>query len=94
MKKLVLTTALVLTMGLCGFAQQGGGTLKRSKEYRETYRYTGREDYALMYRDGGSVPGLPYFGGFDDADAPIGSGVAVLLGLGAAYLVGKKRRED
>ena len=28
------------------------------------------------------------------ADAPLGSGVVVLLGLGAAYLVGKKRREE
>ena len=27
-------------------------------------------------------------------DAPVGSGIAVLLGLGAAYLVGKKRREE
>jgi hypothetical protein len=27
-------------------------------------------------------------------DAPLGSGVAVLLGLGAAYMVAKKRREE
>ena len=29
-----------------------------------------------------------------NADGPIGSGIAVLVGLGAAYLVGKKRREE
>ena len=28
------------------------------------------------------------------ASAPIGSGIIVLMGLGAAYLVGKKRREE
>ena len=30
----------------------------------------------------------------DTNGTPLGSGVAVLLGLGAAYLVGKKRREE
>jgi len=32
--------------------------------------------------------------GDQNADGPIGSGIAVLLGLGGAYLVGKKRREE
>ena len=29
-----------------------------------------------------------------DQDTPLGSGIALLAGLGAAYLVGKKRREE
>lgn len=28
------------------------------------------------------------------ANAPLGSGIAVLVGLGAAYLIGKKRNEE
>ena len=39
-------------------------------------------------------PGLPGHGGNDNADAPLGSGIALLTALGAAYLVGKKRREE
>ena len=30
----------------------------------------------------------------NDADAPLGTGIALLLGLGGAYLVAKKRREE
>ena len=30
----------------------------------------------------------------DDQNDPLGSGIAVLMGLGAAYLVGKKRKEE
>jgi LPXTG-motif cell wall-anchored protein len=33
-------------------------------------------------------------GSDDNEPAPLGSGIAVLVGLGAAYLVGKKRREE
>ena len=36
---------------------------------------------------------LPPHGSDDNEPAPLGSGVAVLLGLGAAYAVAKKRNE-
>ncbi len=29
-----------------------------------------------------------------DSNVPMGSGIAVLMGLGAAYLVGKRRKEE
>ena len=94
MKKLVLTIAIVLMMGTTAFAQDGGGALRRSKQYQETYRNTmgNRTSSGLM------LPNA--FNGESDIDAttgdpaPLGSGVAVLLGLGAAYLVGKRRKED
>ena len=35
--------------------------------------------------------GLP---GNQNAEAPLGTGIAVLMGLGAAYLIGKKRNEE
>ena len=45
-------------------------------------------------REDVATPLLPLHGSEDNADAPLGSGIAVLMGLGAAYLVGKKRREE
>ena len=94
MKKTALTFALVLAMGIGTFAQESeGGMLKRSKEYQSTYRNDGRQ--RLVDRDGSFIT-LPGFGQTDDQDGalPLGSGIAVLLGLGAAYMVGKKRKED
>ena len=94
MKKLVLTFALVLAMGIGTFAQESeGGMLRRSKEYQATYRNDGRQ--RLVDIDGSFIT-LPGFGQTDDQDGalPLGSGIAVLLGLGAAYMVGKKRKED
>ena len=82
MKKLALTMALVLVMGLGAIAQQGGGLLKRG----ETVRGDSKDI---------TTPILPNFGNPNHQDAsPLGSGVAVLLTLGGAYLVAKKRREE
>ena len=82
MKKLALTIAIVLTMGLSALAQDGG-LLNRGVSFEKQ----NREDPMM--------PTLPGHGATDDQDAtPLGSGVAVLLGLGAAYLVGKKRNEE
>lgn len=81
MKKLVLTATIVLSMGLCAFAQQGDGAMRRGG-----IRQQG---------DDITTPIIPQtFGGTQDADGtPIGSGIAVLAGLGAAYALGKRRKE-
>ena len=86
MKKLALTLAIVLTMGLSAMAQDGG-LLNRGVSFDKSERG--------MLKDGESAGiGLPGgHGDENDNPAPLGSGVAVLLGLGAAYLVGKKRNE-
>ena len=85
MKKLALTLAIVLGLGMASFAQ--GGLFQR-----------GDTDEISIYRDGeGGImtPGLPGHGETGDQDAtPLGSGVVALLGLGAAYLVGKKRNQE
>ena len=82
MKKLIMTIAIVLMMGLGAFAQDGG-LLNRGVSFDKQ----NREDPMM--------PNLPGHGETGDQDAtPLGSGVAVLLGLGAAYLVGKKRNEE
>ena len=82
MKKLVLTAAIVLSMGLGAFAQQGDGALLRSNSTRGDRNLT--------------TPSIPQNFGLttDQEGAPVGSGIAVLVGLGAAYMVAKKRKED
>jgi len=87
MKKLTLTIAILLGLGLTAFADNyhGGGLFQRGASTEEM-------DY--MNRD--AMPALPTHGSQNnyDANGPIGSGIAVLLGLGAAYLVGKRRKEE
>ena len=86
MKKLALTIAVVLGLGLASFANTNdGGLFQRGASEPATTELFGN-------RDGN--PLLPIHGGSGNADAPLGSGVAVLLGLGAAYMVAKKRKED
>ena len=98
MKKLVLTLAIALMMGTTVFAQQGGGALRRSKEYREYMNAGKMNNQAGGLRTTNNTPLLPDGfgnpGDFDGTDAPLGSGIAVLIGLGAAYAIGKKRKED
>jgi hypothetical protein len=87
MKKLALTIAVVLTMGLSVYAQDGG-LLNRGVSFD-------KQDRSLIKGD--QDPPLPPGGhGLtgNQPGAPLGSGVAVLLGLGAAYLIGKKRNEE
>ena len=39
-------------------------------------------------------PRLPMHGETGNQPAPLGSGIVLLTALGAAYLVGKRRKED
>ena len=88
MKKLTLTTAILLGLALTTLADnnnQGGGLFQRGDSNEE-----------MEYANRDAMPALPTHGlqNNQDATSPIGSGIAVLLGLGAAYLVGKRRKED
>ena len=94
MKKLLLTLAIVLGMGMTSFAtnedyyEEGGGLFGLGSKYFDFGNRDGEDDESLL---------LPYQHGLDedfDADAPLGSGIVALIGFGAAYLVGKKRKEE
>jgi len=83
MKKLALTLAIVLGLGLTTFANpNGGGVFGRGES-------NSREGESTLF-----APRLPQHGQDGNQPAPLGSGIVVLTALGAAYLVGKRRNED
>lgn len=91
MKKTITTLTLILGLALTGMAQQGGGLFQRGSVSENTYFNNG--GYAYDRETGGLLPGLPDHGSTDNQDAPLTGGVALLLGLGGAYLVAKRRKK-
>ena len=91
MKKIVLTIAIVLGMGLTTFAQEAftgaDGVPERGLFGRGSEMFGRGSEEEQPFID------LEY-AQTNDQDAPLGSGMALLVGLGAAYLVGKKRNEE
>ena len=84
MKKLALTIAIVLGLSMTTFAD-GGGLFQRGNSAENNTREG----------SGPAMPSLPNHNLSDNQDAtPVGTGIAVLSVLGAAYLVGKRRKED
>lgn len=84
MKKLILTFAIVLTVGVSAFAQRS--LLGKSDEEQ-----AGRDLTTPLIVQ----PESHNMNGNQNANpAPLGTGVAIMLGLGAAYMVAKKRKED
>ena len=88
MKKLALTLAIVLGLGMASYAE-GGGLFGQGQSVAEENTTT------TMYNRGDglylALPGQHNSG--THQPAPLGSGIAVLIGLGAAYAFAKKREE-
>ena len=76
MKKLVVTLVMILGLATVSFGQSLFGKSSNEEPLRE--------DPAISF---------PGHGGNDDfdADGPLGSGIAMLIGLGGAYMLAKKR---
>ena len=97
MKKTIITIAILLGLSMTTFAD-GGGLFQRdnnAENGKSGYVLYDREVYMLFDRD--VTPLLPLHDLTTDQDAdetPLGSGIVLLAGLGAAYLVGKKRKEE
>lgn len=93
MKKLILTSAIILGISLTTFAD--GGLFNRG--YNAQNGYSGYNYFGVKAEDDNAgspvMPLLPQHGQDTNQPAPLGSGIAVLLGLGAAYVVTKKRNE-
>ena len=93
MKKLSLTIAIVLGLGMTSFADGGLFHRGNNARYGQASGYTYFNAKDPVMRDG-ETPLLPGHGlDTNQPAAPLGSGIAVLMGLGAAYLVGKRRKE-
>ena len=96
MKKIAFTIAIVLGIGMSSFAQ--GGLFQYGEVSDEDY-YTGTAWYALnlnnefqIHKSGGLIiPNLPTHGEEDNTDAPLGSGILLLIGFGAAYALKKRK---
>lgn len=86
MKKLILTFAIVLGLTMTTFAE-GGGLFERGNSNRETTGMNNREGGAPF------LPGHGLPGNQDGNQTPVGSGIAVLIGLGAAYALSKKNKD-
>lgn len=81
MKKLALTIAIVLGLGLAASAQGG------------LFKY-GAEDELFMNRDGNPMFPTQHglYGNQDAGEVPLAGGALLLIGFGAAYAL-KKRNE-
>ena len=88
MKKTLVTIAIILGLGMTSFADPTNGGLFQRGEAVEN---NGGTIYGSN-RDG--VPMLPGHGSDNNQPAPLGSGIALLTALGAAYLVSKRKREE
>ena len=93
MKKLALTIALLLGLTMTTFADGGLFNRGNNAKYGQNSGYTYFNAKDTRSGDA-AMPMLPPHGSDNNEPAPLGSGIAVLMGLGGAYLVGKKRREE
>ena len=95
MKKLMMTTAIVLGLAMTSFAQ-GGSMFHRENSGDNGNAVYQDRSYFSKAGEGSplATPGLPTHGLSESQNAPLGSGIVLLTALGAAYLVGKKRREE
>ena len=89
MKRIIITLSFIAALGLNVNAQSQ--STKSSDGFFNNSTLT-----ETTYREGttGSVgnPLFPDRGEFEDQDAPVGSGLLLLAGMGAAYALRKKRK--
>ena len=92
MKKLITTMTIVLGLSMATYAQ--GGLFHRGAGAAD-----GEPSSYALTKDGNAgggeaTPMLPIHEPENEGNqpAPVGSGLVILAGLGAAYLVGKKRK--
>ena len=86
MKKLALTIAIILGLGIGAIAQEGGIFGKGPD--RQSNSRTSETSGGMI-----NLPGAHSQSEDSNAAAPLGSGVLLLVGLGAAYALRKKNEK-
>ena len=89
MKKLSLTFAMVLGLGMASYAE-GGGLFGQGQSVDNS---SSSPTTIMSGSRIGGTPAMPGHGHDTNQPAPLGSGIVVLVSLGAAYVVGKRRKE-
>ena len=79
MKKVLVTLSLILTLGLGASAQSDA-----------FFTYSDVNEQQRTGTELGATPGLPMRGQSGDHSAPLGSGLLLLAGMGAAYALRRK----
>lgn len=101
MKKIAITLACLVCLIFSAQAQyftdndgnrRGGGLFGRGLVSDELYYGAGFGQNSLLIDNG--LPGIPGHDMENDQPAPIGSGVVLLIGLGSAYCLVRKRKEN
>ena len=92
MKKTIITLTLILGITMTTFADGGLFNRGNNAKYGQNsgYTYFNAQD---AVRQDPATPLLPPHGSDENNPAPLGSGIAMLLGLGVAYAAAKKRNE-
>ncbi len=94
MKKSILTLAIVSCISMNVFAQRGGGLFQfgadSDEEYNEVTNFFNYNSWDLDLVNP-LLPSLPNHDLDTNQDAPLGGGVLLLIGFGAAYALKKKR---
>lgn len=90
MKKYIITLVLALGFGMNVNAQFGQYSQGGSDAFFST---SSGVEYRETTDEWGTLPSLPGFGSYADqsADAPVGSGLLLLAGMGLAYGLRKRK---
>ncbi|MCR5645633.1 MAG: hypothetical protein K6F96_04485 [Bacteroidales bacterium] len=94
MKKLALTIAIVLGLSFGAFAQGGMfqyGATPQGFGAPAWFAFGGQNLWGNDFT--GTNPLLPQHGQDTNQNAPLGSGLLLLAGMGAAYAAAKRRKE-
>lgn len=85
MKRVIITLSFIAALGLNVNAQNKSTQSSDGFFNNSTLTETN-------YREGFGNPNLPGRDEFTDQDAPLGSGLLLLAGMGAAYALRRKRK--
>lgn len=94
MKKIFLTLIMTAALALGVDAQQQYGYYQdQTTQYSDGF-FSPQNESGYQYRNIDNMPIVPGTGYYCDQSAPLGSGLLLLAGLGAAYAVRKRKKDN